>query len=205
MPQEQRGVTLSTITSTYLLEGLKKPDNRTIWQQFVARYRPLLVSYGRRLGLREEEAEDAAQTTLMEFSTAFQVGKFDREKGRLRKWLFGIARNQIKNTFKKRPREVQVGGETEHADLFAKVSDEDRWEELWEQEWRQAVLRQCLDEIRTQFDAKTVEAFELFASRGQPAKQVADQLEMSENAVFLAKHKILKRIRELVPQMEEVY
>jgi RNA polymerase sigma factor (sigma-70 family) len=208
MSQEQAAVALTTIgtTSTNLLEGLKKAENRTVWQQFVDRYRPLIFKYACRLGLRDEDAEDAAQQALLAFCTAYRDGKYDREKGRLRTWLFAIARNHIKNVHRQRPdREVQVVDQPDRTAFFDRLGDEDHWEKLWEEEWRQAVLRQCLEEIRQALEAKTVEAFELFAWKGWPAQRVANHLGMSENAVFLAKHKILKRIRELLPQMEEIW
>ena len=44
-PQGNDGST-TTVTSTCLLAGLRKPENRTVWQQFVDRYRPMLVRYG---------------------------------------------------------------------------------------------------------------------------------------------------------------
>jgi DNA-directed RNA polymerase specialized sigma24 family protein len=50
-----------------------------------------------------------------------------------------------------------------------------------------------------------VEAFELFAKDGLSAQEVAEQLGMTTNAVYLAKQHILKRIRELLPYMEEAY
>ena len=76
-------------------------------------------------------------------------------------------------------------------------------EKIWDQEWRDAVIRQCLDEVRREFDERSIQAFERFAWKGDSARQVADQLGMTPNAVFIAKHRIVKRIRELLPRMEE--
>ena len=208
MPAERDEVRLSlTITSTSLLQGLEKPENRTVWQQFVERYRPLIMHYAQnRFGLGLHDAEEATQATLMAFTEAYQRGRYDREKGRLRKWLFGIATRQIKNLVRKRAqnREIQVPDRITGTGFIARIPDDDaELEEMWEEEWRQAVYQQCMVEVRVQFDAKTVDAFELFAKQGLAAQEVADKLGMTQNAVFLAKHKILKRIRELVPLMEE--
>jgi len=203
---KKEAVSLSTATSTYLLDGLKSSDNRTVWQQFVGRYRPAVFKFACGLGLREDDAEDAAQQTILTFATAYQDGKYDREKGSLRHWLFGIARNEIRNTARKlRKREIQIVDQVEQAGFFDRLEDDNRLERTWEEEWRQAVLSQCIEEVRHVFEAQTIEAFELFAWKGWPARRVAEHLGMSENAVFLAKHKVLKRIRELLPLMEEVW
>ena len=197
---------LQTMTSTHLLEGLRRPDHGTVWPQFVDRYRPMIVSYARRLGLNDADAQDAAQQTLIAFCTSYQAGKYDREKGRLRIWLFGIARNQILNTRRRRrDREIQVADHSRDTNFFARVEDEDQLEQAWEEEWQQAVLRQCLDVVRREFDGKTVQAFEMFAWKGRPAQEVAEQLGMTANAVFLVKHRVMKRIRDLLPQMEETW
>ena len=206
MSGEQQ-VNLETMTNTVMLDGLRDAGNRSVWGQFVGRYQPMILKYARRFGLTAADAEDAAQQAIIAFCTAYQEGKYDRDKGRLRVWLFGIARNQIRNVIKKkgRRREVQVVNDASETDFFVRETDDDTFERIWEEEWRDAVLRQCLDEVRKEFDAKTVQAFEQFAWKGKPAQQVADELGVTANAVFIAKHRIMKRIRELLPQMESVW
>ncbi len=197
---------LNTMTSTSMLEGLRQRDNETIWNQFVNRYRPMIVKYAARFGLKPQEAEDAAQQTLIAFCTSYQQGKYNREQGRLRVWLFGIARNQMLNYIKRRrDREIQVIDASQDTNFFARQPDEDQLERAWEEEWRDAVLRQCFEEIRREFDPKSLEAFELFATQGLPAQQVGERLGMTANAVFLVKHRIMKRIKELLPKMEEAW
>ena len=205
LSQDDASPILNTVTSTFLLEGLRDAGNRTIWQEFVDRYRPMLVRYGVRGGLRESDAQDAAQQTLIAFCNAYQAGQYQREQGRLRHWLFGIARNQIRNTFRRvRRKEIQVAGEASRTDFFDRQVDHAEMERIWEDEWQQAVLRQCLEEIRREVDAKSIQAFELFAWKGQSALEVAELLGMTPNAVFITKHRSMKRIRALLPQMEDV-
>lgn len=195
-----------TVTSTDLLAALRDPQNSEVWGRYVDRYRPLIVAYCKRLGIREPDAEDIAQATLVSFSRAYQDGKYDRERGRLRGWLFAIARNELATwNRKRRAKEVQVAGSSDATDFFAGVSDEAGSEEIWEQEWREAVVRQCLGEIRREVDPKTFEAFELFAGKGLSAEEVGRRLGMSANAVFSAKRRILRRVRELLPAVDEAF
>lgn len=206
MSQAEQNSSFTTVTSSYLLEGLKSPENHTVWQQFVDRYQPLIVGYARRLGLGEQDAQDAAQQTLMAFCQAYQDGKYQRERGRLRSWLFGIAHRQILNFMRRqRGKQVSIGSDSQGTDVFAQAPSERRLEDLWEQEWQEGVLRECLAQVRREFDPKTVQAFELFAWKGVPAEQVAEQLDMTANAVFLAKRRVLKRIREILPRIAELW
>ncbi len=193
-------------TTTGELEDLKDARHETAWHQFSDRYRPMIMNYAqKRFRLSSADAEEAAQGTMIAFAVAYQKGQYDREKGRLRKWLFGIATNQIRNLQRKRGqnREVQIVDQTTGTGFIAHIPDDGaELEKIWEEAWRQAVYQQCIKEVRVQFDRKTVQAFELFARQGLSAQEVADKLGMTQNAVFLAKHKILKRIRELIPLME---
>ncbi len=204
MPQQEpTSDPLTIATTSFLLERLKDPADQAVWRTFTERYRPMIVRTARRLGLNQEDAQDAAQMALMAFFTAYREGKYDPQKGRLRHWLFGIARHWILNTFDKRKhRQVDVAGPADQTDFFARQPADDPMERIWEQEWRESTLRTCMLQVRAEFDPKTLRAFELFAQEGLPAQQVANQLGMTSNAVFIAKHRVLKRIRELLPEME---
>lgn len=204
MPQEEPTPDpLTAMTTTLLLERLKDPADQAIWRMFTDRYRPMIIRTARRLGLKQVDAQDAAQMALLAFFTAYREGKYDREKGRLRHWLFGIARHWILNTFDKRPRrQVDVSNADDQTDFFARIPAENQMEQVWEQEWRESTLRHCMRRIRSEFDPRTVQAFELFAQEGWPAQRVGEHLGITSNAVFIAKHRVLKRIRELLPEME---
>jgi len=205
---EQAVATTATVTSESLLAGLASPDNRTVWQQFVERYRPPIVRFAvAAFGLSPEDAEDAAQLTLGAFAAAYREGQYDRGRARLRSWLYGIARNQIRKTRRDRHGgELVLAADLEQLDE-QRADDAHRAEqELWDREWRHEVLRMCLGQVRCMFHRKTLEAFELFAWQGWPASRVAEHLGMpSEAAVYMAKTKVLREIRKLLPTMDGIY
>jgi DNA-directed RNA polymerase specialized sigma24 family protein len=72
-----------------------------------------------------------------------------------------------------------------------------------EQEWTQAVLRECLDRVRREVTPQMFECFELFALKQCPAGEVAERLGISADLVYQNKRRVLLRIRELLPQIEE--
>lgn len=186
-----------TVTSTALLQGLRDGD-RSVWRLYVERYRPLIVGFGRRAGLADDDAEDFAQTTLLAFSRAYCDGRFDREKGRLRSWLFGIARNTLRTHLRK-PAPARDGAS---ADALPAPDDV---EALWDREWREAILRDCMEQLRREVRPETFEAFRRFALEDEPADEVARSLGTTPNAVYLAKKRLLARLRELLPVMEDVW
>jgi RNA polymerase sigma-70 factor (ECF subfamily) len=66
-------------------------------------------------------------------------------------------------------------------------------------------VEECLRIVRSEVQPRTYEAFRRFAIEEQPASAVAEELGLSANAVFLAKSRILKRVRELMPLVEDVW
>jgi len=194
-----------TRTSTTLLEGLKAPDDQSAWEEFVARYRPLVVAVGRRLGLQEADAEDAAQEALVAFVQAYRKGQYERQKGRLRSWLCGIACHKVRDVMRRRGREAQPVADKTDGTRFLDQIEDTRAEHIWDEEWDRAVLRQCLDEVRWQVQPQTYEAFELFALRQWPAARVAEHLRVSVDVVYQSKSRVLKRVRQLLPQMHDAW
>ena len=78
-----------------------------------------------------------AQETLTAFATADRDGGYRRERGRLRQWLFGIARKQVVNWHRRRRPEVQVPRGTNGTDFYDRIGDERQHESIWDHEWRE--------------------------------------------------------------------
>lgn len=166
----------------------------------------MIVRYARRLGVPEGEAEDAAQASLLEFSRAVQDGRYDRGRGRLRSWMFGIVQHQVSRWRERvRAREVPIADDSAAGERVRELAGPEDLEAAWEDEWRQAVLRQCMEEVRREVMPATYEAFRRFALEGRPSEEVAAELGISVNAVFGAKRRVLERMREILPLMEEVW
>ena len=190
------------VTTTQVLEELKTSNEAQVWRRFCDHFRPVVVDFARRLGLSATDAEDAAQETMVEFLKAFRGGKYDREKGRLSNWLFGVARRVILNLRSHRPLERLVADKTTGTSFWDLIQDDHSIKHSWENQWRQMVLTRCLEQARRELDSKVFEAFELYALSEMPVDEVAQRLRMSRNAVYIAKSRVLSRLRELERQFE---
>jgi len=185
------------------LLALRDQGNDQIWTDFCTRYQPLLLSFARKLGLTEHDAQDAAQEALLAFAEAYREGKYDRDKGRLRKWLLGIAAFKIRDVQRRHGREIALAETDDKTGLIGGLPDEHSMGQLWEAEWHRAIIGQCMDQVRGQFEPATLEAFELFVLQEWPAEKVASHLNISANAVFKAKRRVLSRIREAYSYLQE--
>jgi len=190
-------------TTTALLSGLFDPRNAAAWEAFDRRYRPILMGFVRNCGVRESEAAEIAQETIVRFVEEYREGKYDRSRGRLGAWLVTIARYRVLDMRRKAGTSRVERGESAMIDL-----DDDRSVgAAYEAERRQSMLREALEELRTRSktDPKTVQAFEMLVYHGLTPQVVAEQMGMSTHDVYLAKSRIAAKLREIVVRLESEY
>lgn len=192
-----------TTTNTVLLNGLLDPANQSVWREFDERYRPVIEGFARKLGLSADDAADAAQETLAEFVRDYRAGKFDRSRGRLRSWIFGIARHRVLDQQRARARRREWRGESAIAD----VPGEDDLAETWEAEARTAMLRQAMRELyaNPKLDPRTVRAFERVAFDQKTAAEVAGEVGMSVEEVYVAKSRVLQRLQDIMAELDDIW
>jgi len=196
-------VPLDLTTTTALLDGLRDRANTTVWGAFFERYQPLLVGLARRLGLGAEDAADVAQETLLAFTSGVREGRYDRDRGRLRAFVLGIARHKIGDVRQARGARGAVRGESQLQEL----PGDDELAAMWDAECERVILRKAMAELRsgTELDAKTVELFEdLVVGRAAPAA-VAAARGVNVESVYKAKQRCLPRVQEIVVRLRAAF
>lgn len=188
-------------TTTVLLERLAEGEDDA-WSRFSERYREPILAFARRLGVPDPDAEDVAQETLVAFLDAWRRGRYDRERGRLGSFLFAIASQQVRNHRRGERRDARLGA----ADtLFWKqLPDEATLRSTWDMAWGRAIFERCLAAARRELQPSTMRVFELVVLEQRRPADVADELGLSVNAVYVAKHRALSRIKELREGHEQI-
>jgi RNA polymerase sigma-70 factor, ECF subfamily len=189
-------------TTTALLNTLRTSDDGEVWEQFVARYTPILRAIARRVGLCEEDASDVAQQTLLQFVGGIRVGQYDRSRGRLRSWIVSIAEHRSRDV-QRHARGSFLGG----LPLDAESDRLATLESWWDEEERAHIAAAAWDELRgsEQVDEKGVQVFELVALRDVPALEAGRQLGMTVGAVYAAKYRIAVRLKAIIERLTSVY
>ena len=192
-----------TQTTTALLQGLHETDNTVAWEVLDSRYRPIVIGLARRLGLSAQDADDVAQETMLRVLDEYRQGRYDRERGRMRSWLLTIARTKIADVHRKRGVRKEARGES----AMITCPDDAELEDLWLSERRRVILREALADLQSHSKTadKTIIAFEKLVFHRQSVSDVADELEMSENDVYLAKSRTTKRLKKTVEHLESLY
>lgn len=221
-------------TTTALLDSLKDPSNAPIWDEFDARYRPILHGFARKLGLSQEDAADVAQQAMTEFVRDYRAGLYHRGKGRLSSWLISIARNRAVDLQRAQGRRRGWRGESAFQHIAtpdagsgggggsggvggsggggggndgALLQDSATDNALWEAERKQAILALALTKLResSRMNENTIRAFELVAIRGVPSEAAARECGMTVDEIYVAKNRVTKQLREIVAEVTKAY
>jgi RNA polymerase sigma-70 factor (ECF subfamily) len=167
------------------------------WKRLTELYRPLILHWLRRHGLRAEDAEDLAQEILV--AVVQNLGRFTHSghRGAFRSWLRTITVNRTRNFCNARVgREVAVGG-PDLMPALQQLEDEDSdLARLWDRQHDEYVVRCLLDAVALEFEPKTVLAFRRLTLDGASGEEVARELGSTVGAVYVAKARVLKRIRQ---------
>lgn len=187
-----------TRTPISLLERLRQPSDPEAWDRFVALYTPLIYSWGRRVGLQDQDAADLVQEVFVTLVQTMPTFVYDRERS-FRRWLRAVTLNKWRDRRERRGEPLPVGT----AGQLAEVAGPDEMEAFWEADYRQQMTARALDILQTDFQPTTWRAFWEHVVVGRPAPEVAAELGLTPGAVYAAKLRVLDRLRDELAGMLE--
>jgi RNA polymerase sigma-70 factor (ECF subfamily) len=178
-------------TPVSLLQRLRHAGEEETWTRFVELYTPLLYHWARHAGLQEQDAADLVQdvfTTLVRKMPGFV---YDPRKG-FRSWLRAVTFNQWRDNIKRRGKgALAIDGEA-----LANLPSPDDPDPFWEAEYRNLLVGRALQVMRADFQPTTWRACWESIVNDKSAAQVAGELGISENSVYVAKCRVLRRLRK---------
>jgi RNA polymerase sigma-70 factor (ECF subfamily) len=180
-------------TSLSLLERVRLRD-QSAWDRLVRLYTPLVELWCRRMGLRGSDVDDVRQEVFLAVSR--RIGRFQRKSGKgvFRGWLRTITHNKVVDLWRQRQTDIPALGGSEGYEQMQKVPEKQSNEGLREE--LRLLYRRALDLIAADFGEKVIRAFWRVVVDGQRALQVAGELNMTRDAVYHAKGRVLARLRE---------
>jgi RNA polymerase sigma-70 factor (ECF subfamily) len=184
-------MTTPPLTRPSLLVRIRDAGDREAWRQFVEVYAPLVYKFARRRGLQDADAADLTQDVLQAVAGASKRLVYDPERGTFRAWLYTVARNKLRNFLLARQRRRDEGDPHLLEDQPAREEVE-----LWEREYEQRLFDWAVERVRGRFHEATWRAFWMTAVESRGAPEAAAELGMSVGAVYIAKSRVLARLRK---------
>lgn len=176
-------------TPVSLLHRIQRTHDPADWVRFAKLYSPLVLYWSSQFGLQPADAADLVQDVLTRVWR--HIGSYRREEGkRFRGWLFTVTRNRWREHVRKRALPTQSESDPEPPDPADPVG------EMVDDEYNAYLVNRALQLMRSEFEPTTWQACWTFVVEGKSAQDVAISLGVTANAVYLAKARVLRRLRQ---------
>jgi RNA polymerase sigma-70 factor (ECF subfamily) len=183
-------------TSSSLLERARREDAGA-WERLTVLYGPLAYGWARRAGLQPEDAADVTQEVFR--AVAAHLTGFRRAQigDTFRGWLWTVTRNKVRDHCRRKAKRPEaVGGTDAHLRLLQLPDTAATFFEDSAKSLSSSLLTRALDLIRSEFEDRSWQAFWEVVVNGRSSADVAAGLGISVNAVYVARSRILRRLRE---------
>jgi len=184
-------------TSLSLLARLRGLPCASDWQRLVELYTPLMQHWLRRANLQASDIDDVVQDILG--VVVRKVSNFEHggRPGSFRAWLRAITVNRLRDYWRARQGLAASAGQGALGEMLDELADpHSGLSRVWDQEHDQFVLKRLMELIEPEFKPATWQAFRRHVIDGQPASVVAQELRVTPNVVFIAKSRVIQRLRE---------
>jgi RNA polymerase sigma-70 factor (ECF subfamily) len=183
-------------TSASLLQRLREQPDDDAWRRLVHLYTPLLKGWLGRYGVQPADADDLIQEVLAVVVRELPQFEYNRRAGAFRRWLRTILVHRLRGFWRARQARPTATGDSDPARTLEQLEDpESGLSKLWDQEHDRHVMARLLEQVEPEVTPSTWQAFRRVVLEGRAEEAVAAELGLSVNAVFIAKSRVLARLR----------
>lgn len=160
-------------------------------------YTPLIRGWLKRQSAEGADHEDLVQEVLTVVVRRLPEFQHNQRVGAFRAWLRTITVHCLRDAWRAQKFRPRATGDSDFQGFLQQLEDpHSELADVWNREHDQHVVGRILRELRGSFEERTWRAFERFALEGAAAADVAQELGLSTNAVFIAKSRVLGRLRQ---------
>jgi RNA polymerase sigma-70 factor (ECF subfamily) len=160
-------------------------------------YGPVVYRWCRHSGLGRDAAAEVVQEVFVALAAHVVDFRHDRPGDSFGAWLRTITRNKVLDYFRaRRDRPAAEGGSVAQEQLLRVPELAEPSQSGMSADVYSSVLRRGLDLVRAEFENRTWEAFWRAAVEGHPPAIIAADMGMSIQAVYKAKSRVLRRLRQ---------
>ncbi len=200
---------LAARTRRSLIMRLGDWKDQRSWDEFYRTYWRLIYSVAIKAGLREDEAWDVVQETVLTIAKQSLKNAYDPERGSFKMWLWNVTRWRINDQFRMRGKAPQpatsTGDATPAREPVENVPDTsgNNFTEIWEREWQQNVMKAALERVKMRVSPRQFQIFDYNVLQGMSATDVRRRLGVSMAQVYLAKHRVGSILKKEIAYIRE--
>jgi len=166
------------------------------WTDLTALYRPLILGWLNRQGVPAGDLEDLSQEVLLNVVRHLPGFQHSGHRGAFRAWLRTIVCSRTADYWRALESATPAGGSGATAALQQIADPDSELNRQWDEEHDRYVLHCLLDLVDEEFEPITLKAFRRLAVDGVSGAEAAQELGLSVAAVYVAKSRVLARIRQ---------
>lgn len=187
---------MSETTSFSLLDRASASRDTESWDRLVALYAPLLRRWLSSYEIQDADADDLIQDVLSVVLAELPAFQHNQRTGAFRNWLRRILVNRLRGYWRVRKREPASLGTSSLLERLNELEDDNtEASRIWNADHDRQVIAQLLISVRPRVLDKTWDAFRRQVLDGKRADEVAAELEMSVNSVYVARSRVLSILR----------
>jgi RNA polymerase sigma-70 factor, ECF subfamily len=177
-------------TPVSLLVQLRRSGSQESWDRFVRLYSPLIYGWARRAGASQEAAGDLVQDVMTLLIRKMPEFEYDPAQS-FRGWLRAVTLNAWRDRWRDYRTESGAG-----LDALAHLASPVEKGSVEDVEYRQYLVGRALGLMRTDFRPETWKACWESVVEDRPAREIAEELGITVNAVYLARSRVLRRLHQ---------
>ena len=167
------------------------------WKDLTDLYRPLILRWLNRQGVPARDLEDLSQEVLLSVVKHLPGFQHSGHRGAFRTWLRTIVCRRAADYWRAIDGDTQARGGSGAAAALQAIADPDSaLNRQWDEEHDRYVVHCLLDLVEEEFEPITLQAFRRLALDGVSGAEAAQELGLSVAAVYVAKSRVLQRIRQ---------
>ena len=187
-------------TRPTLLFRIRDARDQEAWGRFIDLYAPLVYGFLRKRGLQDADAADLTQDVLRQVAAAVKSLEYDAKRGSFRGWLFTVVQNRLTDYWRKEGNREQGAGDSQAQRQLQELPQPGGQEPSveWEADYERQLFHYAANIVKQDFTPATWQAFWWTAIDGLPGREVAEKLGMTVAAVYLAKGRVMTRLKDQV-------
>jgi RNA polymerase sigma-70 factor (ECF subfamily) len=191
-------------TRVTLLERLCRSGaaDQGAWSEFVEHYGPQIYQWCLRWRLQEADAEDVTQKVLL--NLARHMHNFTYDPGRsFRAWLKTVTHHAWQDFIANRERSDRGSGDSAVMAWLANVECREDLTQRLEESYDRELLDKAALRVRLRVRPHIWEAFRLTALENVAPAEVGRRLSMKVAAVYVARSRVQKMLKDELQQLEQ--
>ncbi len=186
-------------TRISLILRLREPSDAEAWFQFCEIYEPLILRIARSKGLQNADANDLAQDVFVRIAKSVERWVPDPDKGSFKAWISTIARNLTIDFLRRKDRQPVSAIDP----VLQSVPERSAESDFYDAEYEKQLFAWAAKKIGPSLKPKTWEAFWLTAVEQRPITEVAESLQLTIGAIYMARSRVIAKLRKTIEQVTD--